>query len=146
MPSRRFAKLLEPPMPFARISLLVGKPPAYLAAISDSLHAAMVETFDVPAKDRFHVIHQHQSGELLFDRDFLGGPRSDDYVLFHITIGKPRSRAVKERFYRRLVERLADAPGLRPEDVMVVLTANEMGLADWSFAGGVSANPEGVAA
>jgi hypothetical protein len=133
-------------MPFARISLNAGKPPAYLAAISDSLHAALVETFDVPAKDRFHVIHQHQPGELVFDRDYFGGPRSDDCVLFAITIGKPRSRAVKERFYRRLVERLADAPGLRPEDVMVVLTLTSGHMEDWSFAGGVSANPEGVAA
>ena len=133
-------------MPYARISLLAGKPPAYLAAISDSLHAAMVEAFEVPAKDRFHVIHQHPPGELVFDRDYLGGPRSDDYVLFAITIGKPRSPAVKQRFFRRLVERLAEAPGLRPEDVMVVLTATPMGMADWSFSGGVSAMPEGAAA
>jgi 5-carboxymethyl-2-hydroxymuconate isomerase len=126
-------------MPFARISLLAGKSPAYLKAVSDSLHAAMVECFEVPAKDRFHVIHQHQPAELAFDRDYLGGPRSDDYVLFSITIGKPRSRAVKERFYRRLVERLAEAPGLRPEDVMVVLTLTSSHMADWSFSGGVSA-------
>jgi len=129
----------EARMPFARISLLAGKSPAYLTAISDSLHAAMVECFEVPAKDRFHVIHQHQPGELVFDRDFLGGPRSDDYVLFDIRIGKPRSGAVKERFYRRLVERLAEAPGLRPEDVMVVLTLTSSHMEDWSFAGGVSA-------
>lgn len=133
-------------MPFARISLLAGKSPAYRAAISDSLHAAMVESFDVPAKDRFHVFHQHQPGELIFDRDYLGGPRSDDYVLFDITIGKPRTRAVKERFYRRLVERLAAAPGLRPQDAMVVLTLTPNHMEDWSFADGVSANPEGAAA
>ena len=129
----------EARMPFARISLLAGKSPAYLTAISDSLHAAMVECFEVPAKDRFHVIHQHQPGELVFDRDFLGGPRSDDYVLFDIRIGKPRSGAVKERFYRRLVERLAEAPGMRSEDVMVVLTLTSSHMEDWSFAGGVSA-------
>jgi 5-carboxymethyl-2-hydroxymuconate isomerase len=126
-------------MPFARISLLAGKSPAYLKAISDSLQAAMAECFEVPAKDRFHVIHQHQPGEIVFDRDYLGGPRSNDYVLFSITIGKPRSRAVKERFYRRLVERLAEAPGLRPEDVMVVLTLTSSHMEDWSFSGGVSA-------
>lgn len=126
-------------MPFARISLHAGKPPAYLAAISDSLHAAMVDCFDVPAKDRFHLIHQHQPGELVIDRDYLGGPRSGDYVLLHITIGKPRSRAVKERFFHRLAERLAEAPGLRPQDVMVVLGLTSGHMEDWSFAGGVSA-------
>lgn len=126
-------------MPFARISLNAGKPPAYLAAISDSLHAAMVESFNVPAKDRFHAFHQLQPGELVFDRDYLGGPRSDDFVLLDITIGKPRSPAVKERFYQRLVERLAAAPGLRPQDVMVVITLTSSHMEDWSFAGGVSA-------
>jgi len=121
-------------MPFTRISLIKGKSPAYLRALSDSLHRALVETFDVPPTDRFQAIHQHEAEELVFDRHYLGGPRSDDFVLFAITAGKPRSAEVKQRFYARLVELLADAPGLRPQDVMVIVntTARE----DWSFANG----------
>ncbi len=51
----------------------------------------MVETFNVPPADRFQVIHQHEPGELIFDRNHLAGPRSDDFALFAITAGKPRS-------------------------------------------------------
>ena len=123
-------------MPFTRISLLRGKSPEYLQALSDKFHRAMVETFDVPPTDRFQAIHQLEPNELIFDRTYLGGPRSDNYVFFQITIGKPRSTEVKKAFYRRLVALLADAPGLRPEDVMIniVTTTRE----DWSFADGIA--------
>jgi len=124
-------------MPFTHISLLAGKPPEYLAAIAYSLDRALVECFDVPAKDRFAAFHQHQPGELVFDRDYRGGPRSDDYVFFHITTGKARSDQAKRRFYQRLAECLAEAPGIRPEDVMVAIVNSTF--EDWSFASGISA-------
>ncbi len=126
-------------MPMSRISLLKGKSPEYLAALSHSLHRAMVEAFNVPEKDRFQVITQHQASELVFDRDYESpaGPRSDDFVLIHITTGKPRSTEIKQAFYRRLVELLAEAPGLRPRDVMVVLSSSQGD--DWSFSGGAPA-------
>ena len=78
-------------MPFSRISLHRGKSPEYLRAGSDGRHRALVETFDVPADDRFQAIHQHEPGELIFDQSYLGGPRSDDFVLIAITAGRPRS-------------------------------------------------------
>ncbi|MGE7137846.1 tautomerase family protein [Luteibacter sp. NPDC031894] len=124
-------------MPFTRVSLLAGKPPAYLAAISDSLDRALVECFNVPEADRFMVFHQHQPGEMIYDRTYRGGPRSDDFVVFHVTSGKQRSAATKERFFQGLVERLAKAPGIRPEDVMIFIANSEF--EDWSFASGVSA-------
>lgn len=122
-------------MPMARISLLKGKPQSYVKALSDGVHRAMVEAFDVPLDDRFQVIHQHELEELVFDRNYMGGPRSDNYVLICITIGKPRSTAMKEAFYRRLTEVLVESPGIRPEDVMVVV--NMTGFDGWSFSGGV---------
>ena len=123
-------------MPLTRISLARGESPEYLRALSDSLHRALVEAFEVPPDDRFQIIHQHEPGELVFDLHYLGGPRSDDFVLFQITAGRPRSTATKAAFYRCLVERLAEAPGLRPEDVMVVISTTQ--LDDWSFAGGIA--------
>lgn len=124
-------------MPFTRISLLAGKSPDYLAAITDSLDRAMVEAFEVPETDRFVALHQHQPGEMVFDRTYRGGPRSDDFVLFHVTTGRNRSHEVKQRFYARLVERLVATPGVRSEDVMVIIANSTF--EDWSFASGVSA-------
>ena len=124
-------------MPFTRISLLAGKPKEYLAAVLDSLDRALVESFEVPENDRFAAIHQHQPGELAFDRSYRGGSRTNDYIFFHITTGRARSAETKARFYRRLVECLAEAPGVRPEDVMVAIVNSTF--EDWSFASGISA-------
>lgn len=121
-------------MPMSRISLLKGKPPEYLRELADSLQRAMEEAFNVPKNDRFQIIHQHEPHELIFDRTYEGGPRSDDFVLIAITIGKPRTTEIKQRFYRHLVALLAEAPGIAPEDVMVVITSAQGD--DWSFGGG----------
>ena len=121
-------------MPFTRISLLRGKSPEYLQALSDSLHQALVEAFDVPPTDRFQVIHQHEPHELIFDRHYMGGPRTDDFMWINVTAGRPRDPAVKQAFYRRLVDLLAVSPGVRPEDVMIVINTTQSD--EWSFAAG----------
>ncbi|PRH86656.1 tautomerase family protein [Labrys okinawensis] len=123
-------------MPFARISLRKGKSPDYLRALSDNLHRALVEAFEVPPADRFQVIEQLDPEALVYDRGYFSGERSDDFVLIAITAGRPRSTAVKQQFYRRVVELLGQAPGLRPDDVMVVVTTTERD--GWSFSNGLT--------
>lgn len=122
-------------MPMSRLSLLKGKSPAYLQALSDGLHQALVEAFEVPPTDRFQIIHQHEANELIFDRYYLGGPRSDDFVLIQINVARVRSTAVRQAFYQRLVDLLAQSPGLLPQDVMVIISTSAA--EDWSFGGGV---------
>ncbi|MFZ6874011.1 tautomerase family protein [Undibacterium sp. Di27W] len=125
-------------MPMSRVSLLKGKSPEYLQALSDALHQALVDAYEVPLKDRFQIIQQHEANELVFDRDYIshqGKPRSDDFVMIQITAGRQRSAATKAAFYQRLVALLAMSPGLRAEDVMVNI--NTTAAEDWSFSGGV---------
>ncbi|ANK87184.1 MULTISPECIES: tautomerase family protein [unclassified Rhizobium] len=123
-------------MPFVRISLRKGKSQEYLAALADNVQRALVETFDVPENDRFQAIHQHDENELIFDRSYLAGPRSDDFVYISITIGRPRTAEMKAALYRRLAELLAQSPGLRSEDVMVVVSTSAS--EDWSFGVGIA--------
>ena len=123
-------------MPYARISLMKGKSPEYLLTLSDNLHRALVETFGVPTKDRFQIIHQLAANELVFDRDYLCGPRSDDYVLIAITAGRQRDTETKQAFYRRLADLLEMDPGIRRQDVMVVINTTEAD--EWSFGDGVA--------
>ena len=124
-------------MPFVRISLHRGRSPEFIRALADATHRALVEAFDVPADDRFQVIHQHEAGELIFDRRyFIDGERSDGFVLIHVQAGRPRSEAAKRATYRRLVELLAQSPGIRPEDVMITISTSQ--LEDWSFGNGIA--------
>ena len=121
-------------MPMARISLLKGQSPDFLHALADNVYRAMVDALKTPPDDRFQIIHQHEPHELIFDRHYRGGPRSDGYVLICITTGWTRDTATKQAFYQRLVELLAEAPGIAPEDVMVVINTSDSD--GWSFGGG----------
>lgn len=107
---------------------------ACVEGFEDTPLVILVDSFEVPKADRFQVIHQHDAGELIFDRDYLGGPRSDDFVLIAITAGRARSVETKQRFYRTLVDKLQQTTGLNAEDVMVVITTTASD--EWSFGGG----------
>jgi phenylpyruvate tautomerase PptA (4-oxalocrotonate tautomerase family) len=125
-------------MPYARISLLKGKPPQYLRALADGIHQAMVECFAVPPADRFQLIHLHEPGEMIFDRDYAGGPRSDDFAMVAIQTGRPRTAAAKAALFARMAEILAESPGLAPADLLVVIADGEMD--NWSFSHGRQAS------
>ena len=124
-------------MPLARITLHAGKPAEYLDAISQAVHTSLVETYEMDARDRFQVIEEVAPGRLQFSHDYAGGPRSNDFILVSV-ISMPRRPSMKAAFYARLVELLAVAPGIRREDVFVVL-ADQLTLDDISFANGISA-------
>lgn len=122
-------------MPLVRISLQAGKPDAYRAAISDQVYRAMRETLNIPEGDRFQIITEHSVGQLIADPGFMGIERSSEgFVLVQIFLSRGRTTAIKQALYRCIAERLAMSPGIRPDDVMIVLT--EVGLEDWSFGRG----------
>lgn len=123
-------------MPLVRISLQAGKPADTKRKIADAVHAALVETMDVPADDRFQIITEHAPDDLIVDRQYLGIARSDDVVLIQVALRKGRSIEKKKAFYRRTAERLHDAVGLRLEDTLITLAEND--LPDWSFGLGVA--------
>lgn len=130
-------------MPFVNISLVRGKSGEYLAGVSSAVHEALVQELGMNPDDRFQLINQYEPGEMIFSRDFRGGPRSDDFIVFTITEGIDRGDQAKQRFYKTLVELLRKYSGVRGEDVFVMIHLTPP--ANFSFAGGVSA-PEIVAA
>lgn len=83
-------------MPLVNIDVLEGRTPTELGAICDSVHEAMVEHLDVPARDRFQVVTQHTAATLNFDRHYLDIERSDHFVMVRLTrqpAGRRRPRA-----------------------------------------------------
>ena len=121
-------------MPLVRISLQRGKPLAYRRAVADGVHSALVEGIGVPLKDRFQIISEHDAENLIYDREYFGVARSDDVIFIQVSLRRGRPESVKQDFYRRAVANLKANPGVRPEDVAIVLTEN--GDADWSFGKG----------
>ena len=123
-------------MPLVRIALREGKSPAYRRAIGDAVHRAMVEAVNAPPLDRFQVVTEHPADGLIYDPAYLGIERTDDVVLIQITLNAGRTVEQKKALYARIVELLAENPGVRPQDVLINLV--EVSRENWSFGNGVA--------
>ena len=123
-------------MPFVQISLGAGQPAAYRRAIGDGVHRALIEALGIPPDDHFQEIHELAAMNLIYDPDYLGIKRSDEVVFIRITLAAGRTVAQKRALYARITEQLADNPGVRPQDVLIVLI--ETAAENWSFGNGVA--------
>lgn len=121
-------------MPLVHISLLKGKSQAHIRAIADGVHQALIAAYAIPPDDRFQLIHQHAPEDFIYDADYLGIHRSRDVVFIHIVAGNWRDTAKKQALYAAIADNLARNPGLRREDVQVILSPN--GRDEWSFGNG----------
>jgi 4-oxalocrotonate tautomerase len=121
-------------MPLVRISLRQGTSAEYRKAIGDGVHRAMVETLAVPPEDHFQVITEHSAEGLVYDRQYLGVPRSDGVVFVQITLSTGRKPQQKRKLFRRMAELLAQSPGVRPQDLLINLV--EVSWENWSFGNG----------
>lgn len=123
-------------MPLVHISLLKGKSREHIRAIAEGVHQALIEAYRIPPGDRFQLIHQHEPEDFVYDADYLGIHRTDDVVFIHIVAGNWRDTAAKKALYKGIADRLVESPGLRREDVQVILSSNERD--EWSFGNGVA--------
>jgi 4-oxalocrotonate tautomerase len=123
-------------MPLTRVALRRGKPAPYRQAILDGLYEAMRETFNVPEDDFFMLVTEHDAADFRCSPGYLGIARSDDLVIVQLTVSNTRGIAQKRALYRRIVEKLAAAPGVRPEDVFINLV--ETLPENWSFGHGLA--------
>jgi phenylpyruvate tautomerase PptA (4-oxalocrotonate tautomerase family) len=123
-------------MPLVRISLIKGKSTAHVRSIADGVHKALVENYDVPLNDRFQLIQQYERDELIYNSDYLDIRRTDDIVLINVIVSRTRDTATKQAFYKALTNNLSENPGLRPEDILIVISPNDRD--DWSFGKGLA--------
>jgi phenylpyruvate tautomerase PptA (4-oxalocrotonate tautomerase family) len=117
-----------------RISLPASKGAGFAEGVSDAVQDAMVATIDVPAADRFHVISEYPAERLVIDPTYLGIERGAGALIVEITMRAGRTIEKKKALYRTIADNLHARLNVREEDVMIVLTENE--LIDWSFGNG----------
>jgi 4-oxalocrotonate tautomerase len=123
-------------MPLVRVSLRQGKSDDHKRAIGDGVYQALRETFIVPDEDRFITISEHFESEFQFSKSYMDIARSDDLVILQITVSNTRTIEQKKALFARIVELLAQKPGLRKEDVFINLL--EVAKENWSFGNGVA--------
>lgn len=107
-------------MPLVHISLRAGKPEAYRQAIFDSLYRAMREALSVPEDNQFMTISEHEAANFRYGNAY-GVTRSADVVYIQITVFNTRTVEQKKALFRRIAELLGESPGIRPEDVFVII-------------------------
>ena len=96
----------------------------------------MVETINVPPKDNFQIITEHDENGLIYDPEYLDIPRTDDVIFIQISLLEGRSVELKKAFYKALAERLNHEIGVRTEDVFIGLLETKK--EDWSFGNGIA--------
>jgi len=125
-------------MPLIRIDMPKGKSPEYRQAVSAGVHRALVETFGVPRDDLFQIISEHGSdgspSQIVHTPSYLGIRYTDDLTLIQLTVSDTRAVEQKKHLFRRIVDHLAESPGLRREDIFINLV--EVKKENWSFGNG----------
>jgi len=117
-----------------RISLRAGKPVDYRRAITENVYESLRETFDVPENDFFATVDELEPHDFIYDRKYFNIERTDDLVLIQLTVSNTRNVDQKKALYRRIVERLGENPGIRPQDIFLNLL--EVAKENWSFGNG----------
>jgi 4-oxalocrotonate tautomerase len=120
-------------MPMTRIAIREGKTPEYKQTLMDEIYEAMRETVAIKDGDRFMAITEHREHEFAYGR-FLGIDRTDDLVQIQVFWAPGKTDDAKLAMYKRIVERLAAHPGVRPENVLISVL--ETAAENWSFRNG----------
>jgi 4-oxalocrotonate tautomerase len=122
-------------MPLVRIAVPAGKTAQYRKAVSDGIQRALVETFDVPKEDLFHIITEHApKTEIVHAPSYLGIAYTNDLTIIQLTVSDTRTVEQKKQLFRRIADHLAESPGLRREDIFINLV--EVKKDNWSFGRG----------
>lgn len=121
-------------MPLVEIILRTGKPDGYIKAVADAVHEALVAQANVPADDRFQIVHQVADTALIAHPSYGGVSRSSDLIVIKITLNAGRTLEIKKNLYADIARRLGSAADVRPDDVMICLI--EVTKENWSFGGG----------
>lgn len=117
-------------MPLIQVDLLKQNDKERLRNILDTIHRCAVEAFDIPERDRYQIVNQHNPEEMILLDTGLGFERTKDQIVIRVT-SKQRTQDKKELLYSLLGQRLKDRCQIEPQDLLVSIVEN--GDADWSF-------------
>jgi len=117
-------------MPLLNIHIVKGRPAKAIVELQQVIHEAMVEAFQVPVRDRYQIVTEHEATHLVMEDTGLGFERTEQRVLIRMTT-RPRSQEMKQTFYQIVTRGLTERCGVSPEDVMLSVIENSD--VDWSF-------------
>lgn len=123
-------------MPLVRIALMKGKPEGFGRKIGAVVYRAMLETINVPPKDNFQIITEHDANSLVYDPSYLDIARTDGVVMIQISLNEGRTLEQKKALYKAIADGLYRNLSVRVEDVFINLV--EVKKENWSFGNGIA--------
>jgi 4-oxalocrotonate tautomerase len=126
-------------MPLVRITVVEGTSAETRRALADGVHAALVETANVPRDDRFQVVEQAAPSDLIWDPSYLGIQRTGA-VFVQVFLNQGRTVEVKSALYAAIAA-AAEKAGVPRANVLVNLV--EVARENWSFGNGQMSYPPG---
>ncbi|WP_338511242.1 tautomerase family protein [Erwinia aphidicola] len=122
-------------MPLLQFDVIQGRSESELKTLLDAAHRAVLTAFNVPARDRYQIVHENKGYQMVFEDTGLDLPRTDNLVMVRV-FTSPRSIEQKQLFMAELCRELEESCGILPTDVMMTFITNDKG--DWSFGNGVA--------
>ncbi len=120
-------------MPLVKIEIRKGKSSEYKKALLDGVHRALVQTIKIFDHDRTQRLY-----ELDADNFEASPNKTDNITVIEIVMFKGRSIEAKKQLYKTIVNNLAESPGIKGDDIIIVL--HEPSLENWGIRGGKPAN------
>ena len=92
-------------MPLIRFDMIKGRSPEEIKDILQIAHEVMVAAFDVPPRDRYQIVHQHEPYEMVVEDTGLDIPRTDRVIVISI-VSRVRTIRQLKKFYQDLADKL----------------------------------------
>ena len=122
-------------MPLVRIHVPQGRSAEYRSAISDVVYNITISVLNVAENNRFHVISEHSTTDLVIDPTYLGIQRTENAIIIQITLNEGRATLeLKKAYYKALADGLHERLEMRREDVIINLV--EVKKENWSLGNG----------
>ncbi len=120
-------------MPLVKVEIIKGKSFEYKKSILDGIHSALVEAFKIPDHDRNQRLYE-------IDRENFEFPntKTEQFTIIELIVFKGRSNEAKKYLYSAIVKNLDESPGIRGEDILIVI--HEPPMENWGIRGGKPAN------
>src|ERR1035437_8310477 len=111
-------------MPFVTITLKEGKDKKFIKSLSETIHAAMLETIVFPEDVLFHKIHEVKKEHMIYLNEFRNVKRSENMIFIECTIKAGRTADKKQTMYKRISDDLFSELGIRKEDIIIIIKEN----------------------
>ena len=111
-------------MPFVRITVPRSLKEEIPHLISQSIHQALMEAFNVPENDYFHIIESIAQENIKYPKEYLGILHTDNIVYIQIIAAIGRTKEQKKKLYQKTTKLITSKTTINPSDIIIVLTEN----------------------